>query len=335
MAECAQFALKRGRRFYFAWHLFRGEVIFKLADVSFGRSDDKLTQTHEFQYRLFREQNKMSCNDANIECRLAMLEEPGRKLRQVRERLRLKYRDVEEASQRIAGRHGNDEFLIGLSRLADIENKGTIPSIYRLYSLCTIYGLNFTTALEWYGVDLDRLPADAAGIRLMQTRPVDFREPNLPATAAETSPDPAFTPLELTGTTYLTRQAQRSAKLPAALLDALDFRRQRYAFIGTEDWTMFPIIPPGSLVQIDDSKRRISNDEWTHEHERPIYFLEHRTGYRCAWCTEKHGLLIVQPHPLSHAQIDVLRYPGEADIVGQVVGVVMRLDPARRRRKRS
>lgn len=263
-----------------------------------------------------------------------MLEEPGRRLRQLRERLRLKYRDVEEASQRIAGRHGNDEFLIGLSRLADIENKGTIPSIYRLYSLCAIYGLNFTTALEWYGVELDRLAADAAGLSLLQTRPVDFRDPHAPP-PAEAPAESAAPALDLSKTTYLTRQAQRSAKLPPTLLDALDFRRQRYAFIGTEDWTMFPIIPPGSLVQIDDSRRRVSNEGWAYEHERPIYFLEHRTGYRCAWCIEKRGLLIVQPHPLSHMQIDVLRYPGEADILGEVVGVVMRLDPARRHRKRS
>ena len=55
--------------------------------------------------------------------------EPGQKLRRARERLGLRYRDVEEASQRIAFRHGNDEFSIGLSRLADIENKGTLPSL--------------------------------------------------------------------------------------------------------------------------------------------------------------------------------------------------------------
>ena len=42
-----------------------------------------------------------------------------------RERLNLRYRDVEEASHRIADRHKNDEFSIALSRLADIENKGT------------------------------------------------------------------------------------------------------------------------------------------------------------------------------------------------------------------
>ena len=61
----------------------------------------------------------------------SIMEEAGQKLKRIRERLRLKYRDVEEASLRIAAAHQNDEFVVALSRLADIENKGTMPSMYR------------------------------------------------------------------------------------------------------------------------------------------------------------------------------------------------------------
>ena len=89
------------------------------------------------------------------------MEEPGQKLKRVRERLRLKFRDVEEASARIAARHGNDEFLVALSRLADIENKGTMPSVYRLYSLCAIYRLDLNDVLSWFGVSMAELPGDA------------------------------------------------------------------------------------------------------------------------------------------------------------------------------
>ena len=261
-----------------------------------------------------------------------MFEDPGRKLRKVRERLRLRYRDVEEASQRIAGRHGSDEFLVGLSRLADIENKGTVPSIYRLYSLCAIYGLDFTTALAWYGVELDRLTIDATGLPLRETRTAEFRD--TPPAAVEV-PEDASAAADARNTTYLKRHAESWGKLPVVLLDSLDVRHLRYAFIGADDWTMFPAIPPGSFIQIDESKRRIAKDGWIYEHERPIYFLEHRTGFRCGWCTEKRGFLIVQPHPLSQAQVEIFRYPGEADVIGQVVGVAMRLDLVKRRRTRS
>ena len=84
--------------------------------------------------------------------------EAGQKLRRERERLDLRYRDVEEASQRIAEKFGNSEFAIALSRLADIENRGTVPTIYRLYTLVSIYNLDYSEVLNWYGVDLTALP---------------------------------------------------------------------------------------------------------------------------------------------------------------------------------
>src|ERR1044071_10340127 len=93
------------------------------------------------------------------------MEDAGQKLKRARERLNLRYRDVEEASLRIAERHKNEEYIIALSRLSDIENKGTVPTIYRLYSLCAIYRLNVTEVLRWYGVDTSGLAADSAGIQ--------------------------------------------------------------------------------------------------------------------------------------------------------------------------
>jgi len=77
------------------------------------------------------------------------MEEAGQKLRRVRERLRLTYRDVEDASKIIAHRHDNDEFNVVVSRLFVIENTGTLPTIYRLYSLCAIYRLDVYEVLDW------------------------------------------------------------------------------------------------------------------------------------------------------------------------------------------
>src|SRR5579883_1160989 len=92
------------------------------------------------------------------------MEEAGRKLKQIRERLNLRYRDITEASDRIAEQYDNSEFRIVQSRLSDIE-KGVVPSLYRLYSLCVIYRIDYAEALEWYGVKLHNIPADAAKVR--------------------------------------------------------------------------------------------------------------------------------------------------------------------------
>ena len=89
------------------------------------------------------------------------MERAGEKLKRMRERLKLTYRDVEQASQGIAARLGNGEFAIRLSRLADIENKDTAPTIYRLFSLCAIYRLEFAEVISWYGAPLDRLASEA------------------------------------------------------------------------------------------------------------------------------------------------------------------------------
>jgi len=45
---------------------------------------------------------------------------------------------------------------------------------------------------------------------------------------------------------------------------------------------MYPIVQPGALVLIDESRRKIVNSGWTNEHERPIYFFELRGGYASA-----------------------------------------------------
>ena len=260
------------------------------------------------------------------------LQEPGQKLRRAREHLRLRYRDVKEASQRIAAQYGIREFFIGLSRLADIENKGTVPSVYRLYSLSAIYGIDFSTILAWYGIELSNLASDSANLPLLQTRPLGFSPPDNTPMECPVELDPTF---DCKKTSYLSQQIQRWGRLPLSLFNSSDLKHQRYAFIGLDDWSMYPILPPGSFVQVDETKRHISNEGWVHEYERPIYFLEYRSGYRCGWCTERDGVLIVQPYSTSHASPDVLRCPADVDVIGQIVGVAMRLDRAKRRHTHS
>jgi transcriptional regulator with XRE-family HTH domain len=277
--------------------------------------------------------------DRNFKCAPANFEmqEPGQKLRRAREHLRLTYRDVEEASQQIATLHGNHEYLIGLSRLADIENKGTLPSVYRLYSLCAIYKLQFAAVLGWFGIELERLPTDAAHVTLKRTHPFDFPVSDR---AVIDLPLELDLPLDIEGgvdlrsTFYLSRQVQRWGRLSLALMGALDLKRNRYAFIGTDDWSMHPIIAPGAFLQLDVTRRKIARDGWSSENERPIYFIEHREGFRCGWCTQQDDALFVQFHPSSPEAPELFPLR-QIEVIGQVVAVAMRLDLAKRRHTRS
>jgi hypothetical protein len=40
---------------------------------------------------------------------------------------------------------------------------------------------------------------------------------------------------------------------------------------------------------------------------------------------KKNDQIVLQPHPLSPIQIRILRHPQDAEVIGQVVGVAMRL----------
>ena len=264
--------------------------------------------------------------------RAPRLNEPGQQLKSIREKLLLKYRDVAEASQRLARQHDNPEVAIGLSRLADIENKGTVPSMYRLYSLGAIYGLEMNYLLSIFGVNVAQMPADSMRLAFPRTRQALFDPDGRTAVEVPVNSEGIF---EFRSTSYLSRQLHRWGKLPSLLLQSLDLRKQRYAFVGTDDWSMHPMIRPGSFLHIDETKRQIRRDTWAHDYEKPIYFLEHRKGFRCGWCTLSDHWLIVQSHPASAVPPEIFKYPGDVDVIGQVVGVAMRLDLEKRRRTSS
>ncbi len=258
------------------------------------------------------------------------MDRAGEKLKRVRDRLKLTYRDVEQASQKIAARHGSDEFAIALSRLADIENKGTVPTIYRLYSLCAIYRLDFDEVLRWYGVPRNQLASETLHIGLEQTHTVGFAS-DAPV-AIPTSLNQEF---DLNKTTLLSHLIRNWGKTAFSFLNGLDLRQYRYGFIGLEDWSMYPILHPGSLVVIDESRRKIAAAGWTNEYDRPIYFLEHRNGSVCGWCTLAGDRLLIQPHPGSQQPASSFAWPAEIDLLGEVTGVAMLLESGKRRRSRT
>lgn len=98
---------------------------------------------------------------------------------------------------------------------------------------------------------------------------------------------------------------------------------------------MYPVIQPGALILIDETKRKIVPGPWLGLEDRPIYFLEHREGFMLGWCSLEDKELIVLPHPISGLHPQVYAHPREIEVVGQIVGVATRLDQAKRRRTRS
>jgi len=126
-------------------------------------------------------------------------------------------------------------------------------------------------------------------------------------------------------TNLLSRVVEKWQEIPIGLLQHLDLRKSLYGYIGLEDRTLYPMIRPGSLVQIDPSQRKVILAQWRTEFERPIYFIELRNGYVCGWCEIDRGQLVVVPHPQSRESVRQFAHPSQAEIVGRVTGVAMRI----------
>jgi transcriptional regulator with XRE-family HTH domain len=230
---------------------------------------------------------------------------------------------VEVLSGIIAQQKGNEEFLISHGYMTKLENNEYIPSIFKLFSLCAIYRMKFTELLMMYEVDLAELAKFSLESNLPQTHLSDTsiydfdRTVNFPVRF-----DPGF---DLSKSSLLARMVEAWSEIPLALLQHLNMRQHLYGYVGLHDNSMSPLVRPGSFVQIDDTQTKVSNIAWKHEYERPIFFVEMRDGYACSWCDLQGKQLFLIPHPLSGYPIRQFAYPTEADVVGRVTAVAMRL----------
>jgi transcriptional regulator with XRE-family HTH domain len=212
---------------------------------------------------------------------------PGESLRRLRLRLGLTTRKVAEHSRRVALERGSREFAISHARLVQIENERSSPSIQKLFSLGEIYGVEAGELLDLFlNPGKPRQLHSSPGIR--DTRVVSI---------SGESPWP----------------------------DDFQLANRRYGLIGLDDRTMDPLVRPGALVQIDESAKFVGTAAWRNEFERPIYFLETRSGYICSWCDAAPGQIISIPHSLSPCHARALAYPREVEVIGRVTAVAGRL----------
>jgi transcriptional regulator with XRE-family HTH domain len=241
----------------------------------------------------------------------------GLRLRQARERLGLTYREVERASYEIASRRGRPEFIMHISRLADIENRDAVPGLHKLYTLAAVYRLNPAEILGWYDIPVDECFHDGARFPVPKTHlmapPKALRIP--------LKFDPAFDPNR---TELLTRMVEKWGHFEGVLTNG--HSKSAFGYIGMSDRRMAPLLRPGSIVLVDGSVRKIENSGWKTEHDRPMYFVEIHDGYRCGWFYKDGSRLVMQPHPLSRCLPETWETPGEAEVLGRVRGVVTRLD---------
>ena len=248
---------------------------------------------------------------------------PSQKLKETRTRLGISTRDVSDLSKEIADREGNPEYHISNPWLTQIENSDSVPSIYKLYSLSAIYRIKFTDLVALFGIDLDGLQKQQLIRPLENTHLASVEVLDEEKTVSfPVRFDRAF---DVDNTNLLSRMVEVWGEVPIALIRHLDIRHQQYGYIGLKDYTLYPLLRPGSFVQVDQNVRRIHPRRWRTEYDRPIYFVELRDSYACSWCELQDGKLLLIPHPLSPCRVRSLSYGTDAEIIGQVTAVAMRI----------
>jgi transcriptional regulator with XRE-family HTH domain len=251
---------------------------------------------------------------------------PNQRLKELRSQLGISTREVADLSKKIAEAEGNPEFHISNAWLTQIENSDSTPGIHKLYSLSAIYRIGIPELFLLFGIDLAKLHQYQLISPPPRTRLTKLEVAN-PGT---TVPFPVqFAPsFDVRHTNLLSRMVEVWGQVPIALIQDLDVRHSVYGYIGREDYTLFPILRPGSFVQIDPRVRKIIPGVWRAEHERPIYFVELRDGYCCCWCELQNQDLLLVPHPLSPCKVRCVTFGVDAEIVGQVTGAGIRLTNA-------
>ena len=147
---------------------------------------------------------------------------PSEQLKEIRNRLGITTRDVAEFSHRIAQAEDNTEFHISNAWLTQIENSDSVPSIFKLYSLSSIYRIKFSDILLLYGVDLQHLTKHQMSAPLPKTHLTTLEVYDTDKTVSfPVRFDRSF---DVDNTNLLSRMVEVWGEVPIALIQHLDLR---------------------------------------------------------------------------------------------------------------
>src|ERR1700691_5259826 len=248
----------------------------------------------------------------------------GKRLRAIRKLLRLSMREVEHLSREIALKKNAPDYFISRNWLGVIEAGKLKPNIYRLKSLSLIYRLGLDEIFSFFSVDIADAGTEQKFVGLPHTYLVT---PTLGgAQSTLVAPVELREKVDFGSTNLVSRMFESWGEIPVTLLQHMDWRGSLYGYIGIEDRTLYPMLRPGSFVQIDSQQTKVEPDGWHDGFEPPIYFVELRDNlYVCCWCEVHGSQLVLLPSAQSGKKSRQVRYPGDADILGRVTAVTMRI----------
>ena len=105
--------------------------------------------------------------------------------------------------------------------------------------------------------------------------------------------------------------------IPLLLLSDEDWERGPLFVIGHRDYMMWPLLPPGSVLRLDSTVRKIAEGRFI-EFERPIYLIEYNNRFYCCYVQREPDVLILLAHPESPCRPNIRVPSRQARVRGQL-----------------
>ncbi len=235
--------------------------------------------------------------------------------------LRLSYKDVVIASERLAAAHNSPDMRIGKSTLGNIIS-GSIrqPGTAKLDSLRMILNLSRAEMDAAIGLKPERRFNEQLGMMRARTHevPIDAvtrqRRVKLPILRNDT---------DMEVTQFL---PSRWADVEVEYLGSYYPPHLVYVVVGEEDTNAAPIAPPGSRLLVNKLMNEVHPTDSVSFEQRELFYVRTPRGFTCMYAELAPGeRIVLTPHPASGNMREEFQRD-EVEIVGQVVGV---LYPAR------
>jgi hypothetical protein len=109
-------------------------------------------------------------------------------------------------------------------------------------------------------------------------------------------------------------------EVPLLLMLDIDWTHGPLVLIGQSDRMLWPLLPPGSLLQLDQNERTIAEGQFG-EFERPVYLIEFRGRFYCCHAQRRGDTLRMISHQESPERPSISVPYKEALVRGQLTPI--------------
>jgi hypothetical protein len=232
----------------------------------------------------------------------------GEEMRSRLQQLHIGVRRVDECSRQDASKQHNGALHISRYRLRELQQNPDDITVAEIAELAKLCHTSFKDLLSLYLSYYPRLLGDS------DQPPSTHLLPNQACEWLESPGSPC-------DETALLPSSQNHYKFHGSAAMWASGSQYIYGRIGLNDRTMWPLLPPGSIVRVNTRQKTVMrHGSWHNDYDRPIYFLEIRDGFACGWCDLYDRQLIITPHSLSPASPRSFALGREVEVRGRVMG---------------